>query len=146
MKAILTDAVATGNATARAISFHNRDPRSILYPNSQWRTSFIGDDYLWLGGDGLAGRDLDARTSFFYVATVNTPSMAAKSVGSGSQYAIASADKMGAPLMVLRTTGSTFLPMCRQMISGQWLFMTPRPVLNCRPLNHSRVKITNETS
>ncbi|NTZ45514.1 DUF1254 domain-containing protein [Lelliottia aquatilis] len=98
MKAILTDAVATGNATARAISFHNRDPRSVLYPNSQWRTSFIGDDYLWLGGDGLAGRDLDARTSFFYVATVNTPSMAAKSVGSGSQYAIASADKMGAPL------------------------------------------------
>jgi hypothetical protein len=75
---ILTDSVAVGNATARAISFRNRDPRSPLYPNSQWRTGFIGDDYRWLGGDGLGGHDLDARTGFFYVATVNTPAMAAK--------------------------------------------------------------------
>ncbi|WP_204305464.1 DUF1254 domain-containing protein [Enterobacter ludwigii] len=97
MTKILTDAVATGNATARAISFRNRDPRSMMYPHSQWRTSFIGDDYRWLGGDGASGRDLDARTSFFYVATVNTPAMAAKSVGAGSQYAISSADVSGKP-------------------------------------------------
>jgi hypothetical protein len=97
MTKILTDAVAVGNATARAISFRNRDPRSPLYPNSQWRTGFIGDDYRWLGGDGLSGRDLDARTSFFYVATVNTPAMAAKLVGKGSQYAFSSADAAGEP-------------------------------------------------
>jgi len=65
MTKILTDAVAVGNATARSINFRNRDPRSPLYPNSQWRIGFIGGDYRWLGGDGLSGRDLDARTSFF---------------------------------------------------------------------------------
>ena len=31
----------------------------------------------------MAGRNLDARTLFFYVATVNTPAMAAKMVGQG---------------------------------------------------------------
>lgn len=97
MTKILTHAVAAGNATARAISFRSRDPRSLMYPNSQWRASFIGGDYRWLGGDGLAGRDLDARTSFFYMATVNTPAMAAKLVGKGSQYAVSSADSTGEP-------------------------------------------------
>lgn len=97
MTKILTDAVAVGNATARAISFRNRDPRSPLYPNSEWRTGFIGNDYRWLGGDGLSGRDLDARTGFFYVATVNTPAMAMKLVGKGSQYAFSSADSAGEP-------------------------------------------------
>ncbi len=43
----------------------------------------------------MAGRDLDARTLFFYVATVNTPAMAAKMVGKGSQYAFIDADKSG---------------------------------------------------
>ncbi|VVD75629.1 signal peptide protein [Pandoraea pneumonica] len=97
MTKTLTEAVAVGNATARAISFRNRDPRAWLYPNSQWRVGFIGDDYRWLGGDGTAGRDLDARTGFFYVATVNTPAMAAKLIGKGSQYALSSADATGQP-------------------------------------------------
>lgn len=97
MTKILTDAVAVGNATARSISFRTRDPRSPLYPGSQWKAAFLGDDYRWLGGDGLAGRDLDARTGFFYVATVNTPAMAAKLVGKGSQYAISGADAAGRP-------------------------------------------------
>ncbi len=98
MKKTLTEAVAVANATARAMSFRNRDPRSPIYPNSQWKTGFIGDDYRWLDGDGMAGRNLDARTLFFYVATVNTPAMAMKMVGKGSQYAFISADKTGADL------------------------------------------------
>ncbi len=97
MTKILTDAVAVGNATARAIAFRNRDLRAPLYPNSQWKAAFIGGDYRWLGGDGLAGRDLDARTAYFYAATVNTPAMAAKIVGAGSQYAVNYADSSGAP-------------------------------------------------
>lgn len=97
MTKILADAAAIGNATARAINFRNRDPRSPLYPNSEWRTGFIGGDYRWLGGDGLSGRDLDARTNFFYMATVNTPAMAAKLVGRGSQYALSTADSAGEP-------------------------------------------------
>jgi hypothetical protein len=95
LKKTLTEAVAVGNATARAIGLRNRDPRAALYDNSQWKTGFIGGDYRWLDGDGMAGRNLDARTAFFYMATVNTPAMAAKMVGKGSQYAITSADKDG---------------------------------------------------
>jgi hypothetical protein len=95
MKKILTDAVAIGNATARAVSFRSRDPRSPLFPNSQWRTGFIADDYRWLDGDGVAGRNLDARSFFFYIATINTPAMAAKIPGRGSQYALSVADTSG---------------------------------------------------
>jgi len=98
MTKILTESVAVGNATARAISFRNRDPRGPLYENSQWKTGFIGGDHRWLDVDGMSGRNLDARTAFFYMATVNTPAMVAKIVGKGSQYAIAYADKSGASL------------------------------------------------
>lgn len=97
MKKILTDAVAVGNATARAITFRNRDPRAPFFPNSQWRTGFIANDYRWLDGDGMAGRNLDARTYFFYMATVNTPAMAAKIPGRGSQYACSYLDSAGDP-------------------------------------------------
>jgi hypothetical protein len=45
-----------------------------------------------LGGDPFNGRDHDARTMFFYFATVNTPAMALKMPGLGSQYAIAFVD------------------------------------------------------
>lgn len=97
MKKTLTDAVAVGNATARAISFRSRDPRSPLYPNSRWVTGFIASDYRWLGGDEMAGRDLDARTYFFYIATVNTPKMAARIPGKGSQYALSFLDQANNP-------------------------------------------------
>ena len=68
MKKILTDAVAVGNATARAISFRNRDPRTPIYENSAWKTVFIGDDYQLAQRRRRGGRNLDARTPFFYVA------------------------------------------------------------------------------
>jgi hypothetical protein len=95
LKKTLTDAVKVGNATARAITFRNRDPRAPLYPNSRWLTGFIASDYRWLGGDEMAGRDLDARTYYFYMATVNTPKMAARIPGKGSQYAVSWLDEQG---------------------------------------------------
>jgi len=98
MKKILTDAVAIANGTARTIAFHNRDPRAKIYEDGHWMTGFIGDDYRWLDGNGLRGRDIDARTYFFYLATVNTPAMALKMVGKGSQYALVYADKDGNPI------------------------------------------------
>jgi hypothetical protein len=103
MKQTLTEAVAVGNATARTIAFRSRDPRTRLYENSQWNTAFVGGDYRWLGGDGIAGRDLDARTLFFYKATVNTPAMTVKMVGKGSQYASVDADKAGNALVGAKT-------------------------------------------
>lgn len=92
MTAILDDAAAVGNATARAIAFQPRDPAAFLYEDSGWTTGFIGGDYRWLDDDGVGGRNLDARTRFFYMATVNTPAMAMKMVGLGSQYAVLTQD------------------------------------------------------
>ena len=48
-----------------------------------WSTGFIGGSYQWLKDDGAGGRNLDARTYFFYIATVNTPAMVLKMVGKG---------------------------------------------------------------
>lgn len=95
MEGILTEAVAVGNATARSIVFDARNEETYFYPNSAWCTGFLGGSYEWLMDGGLGGRYLDARTLFFYVATVNTPAMALKMVGVGSQYAGAYKDKEG---------------------------------------------------
>ena len=95
MKAILTDAIAVGNATARSLYFQLREEGAYLYENSYWKTGFIGGDYRWLRDGGDGGRYLDARTYFFYVATVNTPAMALKMIGRGSQYALCDKDKDG---------------------------------------------------
>ena len=86
LKAILTDAAAVGNATARAINFQTRDPEAAFYENSQWKALFLGGDYRWLRDGGIGGRNLDARALYFYQATVNTPAMVMKRVGVGSQY------------------------------------------------------------
>lgn len=94
MTKILTDAVAVGNATARAIDFRPRDPAVMIYPDRKWTTPFIGGSYEWLK-DG--GRNFDARTLFFYAATINTPAMAVAMPGIGSQYAAANFDKDGKP-------------------------------------------------
>ncbi len=94
-KKILTDAVAIGNATARAISFRPRLEGADIYPDSAWKTAFVGGSYEWLKDRGDGGRNLDARTFFFYIATVNTPAMVLKMVGKGSQYALAATDAEG---------------------------------------------------
>ncbi len=95
MEKILSEAVAIANATARAIVFRPRLDGVYLYPGSAWATPFVGGSYEWLVDGGLGGRNLDARTLFFYAATVNTPAMAMKMVGKGSQYAYAAVDSNG---------------------------------------------------
>ena len=96
MTDILNEAVAVGNATARTIWLKPRDPSAYLYENSGWYTAFIGGNYQWLRDDGNGGRYLDARTMFFYMATVNTPAMVLKIPGKGSQYALNVTDSTGA--------------------------------------------------
>ena len=95
MKAILKDAVAVGNATARSIAFKSRDENAYLFAGKQWFTGFIGRDYQWLKDGGAGGRNMDARTLFFYIATVNTPAMALQIPGIGSNYAMTTADNKG---------------------------------------------------
>ncbi len=95
LKTILEDAVAVANATARGIAFKPRDENAVWFKGKQWFTGFIGRDYRWLKDDGLGGRNMDARTLFFYLATVNTPAMALQVPGVGSNYALTTADKSG---------------------------------------------------
>jgi len=93
MKRLLVDAMAIGNATARAIAFRPRSETIWYYgKESSWITAFDGGDYQWLVDKGNGGRNKDARTLFFYIATVNTPAMVLKMVGVGSQYALAVTD------------------------------------------------------
>jgi hypothetical protein len=95
MKKILTAAVAVGNATARALVFNTRDKEAYYYKGSQWKRAFVGGDYQWLKDGGKGGRNLNARTLFFYTATVNTPAMAMKLIERGSKYAYITQDKDG---------------------------------------------------
>ena len=92
MKGILTDAIAVGNATARAILFVLRDERVKFYPDRQWYTGFVGGSYAFLNN---GERMLDARTLFHYYATGITPAMAFSKPGTGSAYAYAARDSMG---------------------------------------------------
>jgi hypothetical protein len=95
MQGILEEAVAVGNATARAIWLKPRDERAYFYENSCWYTGFVGGDYKWFVENGNGARNIDARTLFFYSATVNTPAMAMKMVGVGSQYGFCAVDNGG---------------------------------------------------
>jgi len=95
MGELFIEAAAVGNATARAIYLRWREPGFRLYDDRQWHTFFVGGDYEWMRDEGRGGRYLDARTLFFYVATVNTPAMALKMVGVGSQYAGSDTDVDG---------------------------------------------------
>ena len=95
IRKILTDAIAIGNATARSLFFDTRMADAYKWKGSHWKTGFVGGDYKWLIDSGNGGRYLDARTFFFYMATVNTPAMAKKFVGKGSQYLFGDKDKNG---------------------------------------------------
>ena len=96
MRAILKDGVAIANATARALAFRPRSETIYIYGDeSAWFTAFDGGSYQWLLNDGNGGRNRDARTVFFYIATVNTPAMVLQMIGAGSQYALAALDSKG---------------------------------------------------
>ncbi|MGI9517596.1 MAG: DUF1254 domain-containing protein [Pirellulaceae bacterium] len=95
MKQILTRAVEVGNATARTMLWYERDQSAFLYEGSHWKRGFVGGSYEYLKDEGMGGRNLDARTFFYYFATVNTPAMTWKLIGKGSQYAWGYLDSEG---------------------------------------------------
>ena len=91
MKKLLTEAVAIGNATARAILFQPREKAAYFYPDSKsaWVMAYFGHD-VFFEVDGA--RNLDARTNFFYAYTGVSPAMAETIPGKGSDYAMAFLD------------------------------------------------------
>lgn len=95
MRKLLTEGVAIGNATARALSFAPRKKSVFLYPDRQWTSPFAGGSYEFLDH---GERVLDDRIFFHYIATGITPVMAAPKVGRGSVYAFVATDAGGAYL------------------------------------------------
>jgi len=91
-KHLLTEAAAVANATARALVFRPRDPSAYLYEKSSWYRPFIGNSYDFVS---RGVRLTDARTMFFYVATMTTPAMVQGKIGKGSQYALTATDGAG---------------------------------------------------
>jgi hypothetical protein len=83
-----------GDATARALCYRWRIKEGFFYPNSAWRTGFLGG-YKFEDNGALI---LDAYSFFFFYATGITPAMDSKMVGQGSQYMGAFIDSMGNPL------------------------------------------------
>jgi hypothetical protein len=72
--------------------FAPRNPEVYIYKDSAWLNPFVGGSHEFLV-NGV--RLIDARTAFFYLATMTTPAMTAKMVGKGSQYAGALRDADG---------------------------------------------------
>jgi hypothetical protein len=92
MKKILTEAARVGDAMARTIAFHPREPETFYYPNSAWQLPFVGGYQFQWRPDVL---NLDAYTYYYWLATGVTPAMEEKMVGEGSQYAWAARDDNG---------------------------------------------------
>jgi hypothetical protein len=97
MKRLLTEAVAIGNATARAIVFQPRQKAAYIYPDSDsmWVMAYAGKDVFF---EVEGARNLDARSMFFYAYTAISPAMAVTKPGAGSDYAFAYGDSDKHPL------------------------------------------------
>jgi hypothetical protein len=93
MKKLLTEGVAIGNATARAITFAPRSERKYIWPDRKWNTPFTGGGNYAFYDNGE--RMLDDRIFMHYYATGITPAMTQPAVGKGSVYGIAAQDVNG---------------------------------------------------
>ncbi|MFT7639954.1 MAG: hypothetical protein ACI9G1_001692 [Pirellulaceae bacterium] len=92
MKKILAEAVAVGNAMARALTFAPRKQSVFFYPDRKWNSPFAGLSSEFVNN---GERVLDDRIFFHYLATGITPAMAAPKVGSGSVYEFTAQDSTG---------------------------------------------------
>jgi hypothetical protein len=97
MRRILTEAVAIGNAYARANTVFPRDPGHRVFKDthSEWVMAFADKDTYFLK-DGA--RRSDSRLWMHYNAVVVTPAMALTRPGAGSDYYIAGLDSESRPL------------------------------------------------
>jgi len=91
-RALLTEAARTAAATARVVAYGGTDADAIVYPGRHWQWAFVGGSYLF---DSQGYENIDRRGAFAYAATGNTPAMASKVVGAGSQYMWAARDSKG---------------------------------------------------
>jgi hypothetical protein len=92
MRNLLVEAASVANATARVLAFRGRDPAASLYEDSGWTAPFIGNSHRF---ERRGVRLQDARTRFFYLSTMTTPTMVDAKLGRGSQYALCATDASG---------------------------------------------------
>jgi hypothetical protein len=97
MRRILTEAVAIGNAYARANTILPRDPGQRIYKgtDSEWLMAYPDKDTYFLT-DGA--RRFEGRLWMHYNAICVTPAMAVTKPGKGSDYGIAGLDSEHRPL------------------------------------------------
>ena len=107
MKKILTEAVASANATSRSLFMNPRDPSWFYYPGSAWFNPLFISGYEFetpipmITKEGVKPfpptgyRQLEARRWYFYGVTGITPAMAMRVPGIGSQYLFAMLDADG---------------------------------------------------
>ena len=88
----MTEAAATGDATARALFYRMRDPEGIIFPDRRWKFAFVGG-YRFERQPGVP--NLNARSFYFFAATGVTPAMDTKVVGEGSTYPWTAEDSNG---------------------------------------------------
>ena len=91
IKALLTEAVAIGNAVARSIAFSPRTKAAYYFSDRQWYSSFAGS-YDFMDNGAMM---LDNRAMWHYIATGVTPAMSTPKVGTGSVYPTAASDSRG---------------------------------------------------
>jgi hypothetical protein len=92
-KQLLAEAARAGAALARANTFASRDPTARVYPDRRWEWAFVGGSATW---DEQGYVNVDHRAAWNYAATGNSPAMVERTVGSGSQYLMATRDASGA--------------------------------------------------
>lgn len=113
MRAILEDAVAIGNATARTIVWYPRVSGTLdgikVFSDRTYTTGFNEKDVFFDGEDDFT-MNTDARVAFHYGYTVVTPAMANPAPGTGSDYGVAFLDSTGAPFDGSKTYKVTLPP------------------------------------
>ncbi|AXI48986.1 hypothetical protein C1J03_18975 [Sulfitobacter sp. SK012] len=123
MKAILTDAVAIGNAAARSTVWYPREEKTLggvrIYPDQNWVVAFYKKN-VFFDGDDSQTMNTDARVTFHYPYTAVTPAMANPQPGSGSDYASAFIDADDQPFDGSKTYKVTLPP--NVPINNFWSF------------------------
>jgi len=95
MKKIMTEAAATGDATARALGYRVREKAAYFFDDRNWKRPFIGG-YKFEWQPGVA--NLSAAAMFFFLATGVSPAMDTQIVGEGSTYPWTAEDADDNPL------------------------------------------------
>ncbi len=107
MKKILTEALATANATSRSLFMSPRDRSWYYYPDASWQNMLFATGHEFetpiplITKEGVKPfpttgyRQLDARRAFFYGVTGITPAMAMRLPDIGSTYLWTMVDAQG---------------------------------------------------